>query len=141
MKEIKLPFLEEEYKKCMIPPNEETFDWKTAAKYWAEGKGDKLECQHVSNFSWIPVIGDLENRASSVVFIKDLKYRLRPKPVEFTDWFHIAYWNGKRWAFSDELYKSTEDFIVSRNNHLCFISPKMDCTGRLIIPNEFKHLK
>lgn len=64
--------------------NEETFDWKTAAKYWAEGKD--IEWNNCG--SWVGK--ELSVDRDSIQFCAGTLYRLRPEPVKSKGWIIIA---------------------------------------------------
>lgn len=54
--------------------NEETFDWKQAAKYW--GEGNSIQYKNDSSMEWEDI-----KEQSYACFEKDFSYRLRPEPV------------------------------------------------------------
>lgn len=118
--------------------NEETFDWKEAAKLWTEGK--RLEVKQNYSYEWKPLVID-----ESASFYSFYSYRLRPEPVEPVKWGKVAYWDkdNKRWCLSASAYKGAKHYNKTnmRNETAAFFPARFDSEGYLIIPDEFKGLK
>lgn len=112
----------------------ETFDCKTAAKHWSEGK--IIEWSYSGKNEWKEV------SAKTVTFYKEgIDYRLRTEPVEPVRWARGAYYRVDQWFVSDELYSSFAEMKKGYPNQTAFFPARFDSEGFLIIPPEFQHPK
>lgn len=139
MKEIRLGFVEEEYKKLMTTTNEEILDWKQAAKAWGEGK--KIEWLCTTHTSGSPVWEDKEDLESphGCTWYQSAKYRIKAEPVVPVKWAMGAYFQDGWWYVTKSLYPSLTRFKESFPQN-SFWPAGGDDQGFLIIPKEFQHL-
>lgn len=122
--------------------NEETFDWKQAAKLWTEGK--RLEVKQNYSCEWKPLVID-----ESASFYSFYSYRLRTEPVVQAKWARGVRWCAmyKTWFITPGTFNSAKHFIESSGGideidvKKCFWPARFDSEGYLIIPEEFKGLK